>query len=485
MLQIPIAFLVGAIGFAALGSGSSGSGADGDKKETVESRLLRILKDRGVLSDAEFAELNEIGARMRAEETIANATLERNVLELTDRVLSQGDKKAAEEPKITYKHGRGVNIKFSDDFGITFNGFVQPRFSYINPGGLTSKGNDPRPTFEVRRLRVNIESQVMKDTTVRLQFDAAPNNGILRDGYIDHRFAQELHVRGGQMKRPFSRQQWSGVQFQQFIERSAVVERFRSLAGDRSNGAMLWGEVGEHKQFEWYAGVFNGEALNNTNANPDNLGAATGGLLPANASNDDTKPEAVARLVLNPMGQPGYSEGDLEMSDPKVSVGLGYMYTPERRGDPLGFPNPTPVALKEYDVHTIGADFAFKASGFFATGEYYYREIDPKDGLDAGTSVGVAVETGWFAQLGYFFGTEKNNGPEIAARFNLIDFQNDVPLTSESGETMIQDWQLAFSYYFAGHFAKLQADYTYREEDLRVGKDQQDHVVRLQAQVFF
>jgi phosphate-selective porin OprO and OprP len=497
MTQTTLALLA-ATAALALG-GRAAARSDDDGKETVETRLLRILRDRGVLSDKEFDELAALGARMRADEAMTSATLDRELRALTEKLSLQAEKKTDSGPALSYKFGKGITVKQGDDFSMTIGGRFQPRFTYISPDGPTEESatikNDDRATFEVRRARINFEGNVLgKDTTYKVQFDVAASTGTLRDAYIDHRFADEIHVRAGQMKRPFARQNFTSSGSLEFVDRSAVNDRFRSVnGGDRTNGLFLWGEL-EEKSIEWYAGAFNGEGLNNGNSNPPDLGGSTAGgsFLPANASNDDTGLEAVARLAYNPFGPIGYSEVDLDRTpDPKLGFGLNYMYTPERRGNPLGLAgNDIPAGqLPQYDVHTWGGDIAFRYLGLFATAEAFYREITATGNLgDTPGHFLSASETGWYVQGGYFFGSDtKHAGPEVAARYSQIDFDQSIaPAQTALTTQKVDDYTVAFSYYFEGHALKLQSDYTYRVRDLKgTAVDDQDQIFRIQAQIMF
>ncbi|MFN0207795.1 MAG: porin [Planctomycetota bacterium] len=464
-------------------------GTDEDGKETVESRLLKILRDRGILKDAEFNELLQLGRQMREQELLTTSALDKEIRELSDKIATQGDaKKTATETKIGYKHGKGLIVTQGDNFSMAIGARLQSRFSYISPDGKTSAGQDDRATFDTRRVRISFDGFVFdKNLEYKIQIATEAGTNILRDAYFDYKFAPEFHLRSGQMKRPFSRQNWTPSAEQQVVERASTVERFRSLAGDRDVGLLAWGELGEAKTFEWYAGVFNGEGLNNGTPNAVALGTSSGGLGAGVQSNNDSSGlEFVTRFVFNPNGPPKYSESDLDRSEElKTAFAIQYDYNPERRGNPLNIGGIVAPFLPTYDVHTVGGDFVMKYLGLFLTSEFYYREIVPTDRLNDGGGLRTSTETGWFAQAGYFFGEEKGKGPEFAVRYAQIDFdQNIVPANAFGGDTKIDDYTAAFNYYFAGHLLKLQAAYTYRVRNLRfIDANSEDQIFQLQAQV--
>jgi phosphate-selective porin len=504
-MQKVLAVLLVSLSFAF--NSSRALAATDDDKNSVEARLLRLLKDRGVITEGEYKELVSLGAQMRAEDKTTNMLLEREIADLSEllKARTQESKAAASGTQTTtsYKQGKGVTFTTGNDFAMTVGGYLQTRFTYVSPDGPTNgpaplpTAQDDRMSFDVRRARVKLDGYVFgQQTKYNIMFDVADTTSLLRDAYIDHEFAKELHIRGGQMKRPMSREQMGSATTLQFVDRASTVERFRSIAGDRSVGVQLWGELLEDSLLEWYAGAFNGEARNNGTPNPVVIGPASTGLLPANESNDDSSGlEGVARVAFNPLGKMPYTQSDVDISvDPKLALGLNYSFNPERRGNPLALtttganPQIPTGALPIYNAQTFGGDVAFKYMGFFATGEAYWRQISPAGSLaNTAGSFSTAIETGWYAQAGYFLGPEKNVGPEIAFRYANIDFDQGIaPASAAFGVTKIDDWTAGINYYFVGHLLKLQADYTYRVEGLQgTDVDHIDHVFRLQAQLVF
>ncbi|MBI3820644.1 MAG: hypothetical protein HY286_18300 [Planctomycetes bacterium] len=450
---------------------------DDDKNATVEVRLLKILKERGVIKENEYDELLKLGREIRAEESMTSAAIERELADLSEKMLRQADaKKADPETKVSYALGKGVTFSQGDAFSLNITAFLQPRFSFIAPKGPTKSGNDDRASFDLRRAEIVLSGNLLnKDLTYKLQFDPAPVAGSpLRDAFVNYRYIPELQIRAGQMRPNFSRQNFVGSDNLEVIERSSAIEVFRSVVGDRDNGVMLWGEL-DHELFEWYAGVFNGEGLNNGTTSAANIGPASSGLNVANASNNDSSGvNAKARIVFNPNGKPGYTEGDLELTDtPKVSFGVAYDHNPERRGNPIGIATGVggiPAGqLPNYDVDTWEGDFALKYRGLYISAEYFYREIAPTGNLQGFPgSFNTSTMTGGYAQAGYFMGEEKGKGAEVALRYSTIDWdQNIAPASVKGGVTKLDDYTAAFNYYWLGHSLKFQVAYTYRVEDIR------------------
>ncbi len=466
---------------------------DDERKPSVEVRLLRILKDRGVLSASEYEELIGLGDQMRREELLTSASFERELAALSERLEHRSAAQSQPaEVRLSYKHGDGVTVASGDRFAFTIGGREQIRFTYLAPDGKTSAGQDDRASFDIRRAKIYLKGfAVAKELTYQLTVDPTSVTGnTVRDAYLDFQIDPALHLRGGLQKRPFSRQNWTSSGDLQFVDRVSVVERFRGLGiGDRDVGAMAWGTLGANSLLEWYAGLFNGDGMNNGAPAAVGIGPNAGGLNVSNSSNNDSSGlEAIGRVVLNVNGAPGYSESDVAMSqDPRAAIALQYSFNPERRGNPLGIMGIPTGVLPTYDIHTFGADVAFKYEGLFFTSEAYYREIRPSGRLDDALVFNTATETGWFVQGGKFFAVDREKGPEVAIRYGQIDFdQNIAPAAPIGGTTKIDDLSAAFSYYFAGHALKLQLAYTYRVERLHgLGQHNEHQILQVQAQLKF
>ncbi|MBI3820643.1 MAG: hypothetical protein HY286_18295 [Planctomycetes bacterium] len=472
-------------------------GADDDKnKETVEVRLLKILKDRGVIKENEYEELLKLGKEMRTEDTLTSAAIEREITELRDNISQAvAAKKADPGVQVSYKMGDGVRFQQGDSLNMVISAYVQPRFTFVSPKGSTGTGNDDRASFEVRRTEMKFEGSIFdRDLTFKLQFDPAATAGTpLRDAYINYKFDPSFQVRAGQMRRAFTRQNFVGSCALQIIERSSATEVFRQVVGDRDDGVMFWGTFGDGQLFEWYGGAFNGEGLNSSTG-ATNIGSASSGLNVANSSNNDSSGvDLMGRIVFNPFGTPGYTEGDLDLTrDVKLAIGAGFDHNPERRGNPIGIATGVggiPAGqLPNYDIDTWEGDFSLKYQGLYISTEFFYREISPAGNLQGFPgSFNTSTMSGWYAQVGYFVSDTRGVGPEVALRYSTIDYdQNILPASVAGGDTKIDDYTAAFNYYFAGHSLKLQTAYTYRIETLRMHNPQGiDHIFQAGLQLQF
>jgi hypothetical protein len=102
-----------------------------------------------------------------------------------------------------------------------------------------------------------------------------------------------LHIRGGQFKVPFGRQEFTSSEKQQFVDRSILSFEFTK---SRDVGLMLWGATAQSR-VAWALGAFNGNQRNRP-------------------ANDNGKMQWNARLTFQPWGDVGYSEADFSERPP-------------------------------------------------------------------------------------------------------------------------------------------------------------------------
>jgi hypothetical protein len=321
-----------------------------------------------------------------------------------------------------------------------------------------------------------------------LMFDVASSpSSILRDAYLDYRFADEFHIRAGQQKRLMDFEGFTYGPRTVLVEASPTVFFFDALPGrEFEPGVTIWGQAID-KKLEYRFGLFNGDGPNN-GASLTNLGPGGQSLTPLNSNNNDSSGvEASGRVMFSPTGgfEPdtlGYVEGDYGISeDPKVGFGVSGDFNPERVSL-VGTP-PVPTKLIS-DTYTWSADAEFKYQGIFAIAEGFYQTVVNRT---SGTS--NLGNSGFFGQVGYFFGSDvKNRGFEVIGRYSNIDVDSPVPVAGgppASAITGTHDYTLGLNYVFAGHRLKLQSAYTYREAVVRALNNYYDNIFQLQVQLVF
>jgi hypothetical protein len=398
-------------------------------------------------------------------------------------VITEEDYQKVKKSKApSYSPGKGFTLTSEDGkFSLTIGGYIQPRYSFAE------KDDEHEPTaqqkdvseFRVRRAKLVLGGYAFtKDLTYKLQmeFTNSGNARMLDDAYVNYRLRDEIQVRGGQDKVPFSRQWLNSGWALSFIERSIASDAF--YAG-RDIGLMVNGKL-RGGMITYAIGGFGGSGQSTLSTSTDNA--------------------AALRLVLNPFGEVPYVEADIDMSrSPLLSIGGNYYHKAFRRSTTAGantngfatnnvqlvannlaFTSPSiPNGwlggganqfddAEKVDVDTLGADAVFKWMGLAVQGEFYYGRAEGQSSNE------LLHAQGGYGQVGYMI---LPRHLEAAVRYSLVD-----PDTEQDDDSRTE-YQGAVSYYFSGHPLKLQAEFTHRRDDARGGTD--DRIYRIQAQVMF
>jgi phosphate-selective porin OprO/OprP len=386
-------------------------------------------------------------------------------------VITEADFKEVTAAKpVAYRPGKGFTFISPDGkFQLSLGGRGQFIYQYLDRDEVNGPANEVR-LWRVRRFKVYMEGYAFtKNLTYRVQLDVAKSTSILDDAWINYRFIDEGQLRAGQFKIPFSRQELTSDGALQFVDRANAVDAFKP---SYDIGAMVHGKVMGGK-LAYSAGVFNGTGQNGTRTT--NSGAWA------------------ARAVFSPFGEMPYSEPDLgNTKNPLLSLGANYFANTLKRNGNATFLDTTTTTpaysgtagwlgkaaantaifdnTERVDVGTYGFEAAFKWRGLSAVGEYF-------GGKGEGQSLGRTVHArGYYGQAGYFLLPKKL---EVAARYSSVDPNRD----------RRQDLQVevtgAVSYYFQGHYLKLQGDYTNIHKQVAARPSTDDRQVRVQAQLAF
>ncbi len=340
---------------------------------------------------------------------------------------------AGDDP-VGYKEG--FFIKSADSpFQLKVQGRVQSRFTYEGVEGI-DKGADDQANFAIQRARLKISGSAWdKKVTYKFQTDYGQGAVVLKDFYVDYALNKGFHIRTGQWKRPFSRQQITSSGKQELVDRAITDAAF---GAGRDLGVAIHNNYEESPGVEWALGIFNGtgdkpvfSASQFTNV-PDRL-----------------NPTLVARVGYNYGGIDGYSEADFS-------------------GGPLRFALGTSV-LKNFDSDDSGdasmlaeVDAIVKVQGLSLSGGFY-TSFDADNALDG---------KGFHVQMGYLI----SNKYQPVVRYGLIDPDGDGNNTSEIA--------LGLSVYFHKHNLKWQTDVaSKRGEDVSISDG--DTIVRSQLQLAF
>lgn len=459
-------------------------GDDDGRELSVEEELLRTLRENGVITDTQFSDLTKLATRLRKERSTTRAELDAEVSKLADMLQERAasapaGKQAPDAVLVSFKEG--FRFKTADGKFELHPWFVfRERFTFVDADDKTPGLNgEDTGSFEARTARLWFDGFIgTEDLRYLIMFDvASAGAGILRDAYLDYRFAPEFHIRAGQMKRPVDREGFMYAPRTGLVDKAAPVVFFqRAPASDFEPGVMAWGELSA-AEFEYYFGVFNGDGANN-GPSPTTIGTAGGPFLPANSNNNDSSGvEVVARLGWNALGGPfGYSEGDYELStEPKLAFGTHYSFNPERNPFP-------PAGVGQAHISTMGADVAFRYQGFFALAEVFARHIDRRP---SNAPAPDTLDTGYFVQAQYFFGSEPKTGFELLGRWAQLDLDTTAAPAPFAVDSLVNDATLGLNYLFNGHRLKLQSALTYRDRDRRQTTGSYETIFQLQLQAIF
>jgi hypothetical protein len=419
---------------------------------SVDGRLLEILRQRGVITQAEFAELKGLEADLRKE-----AELESKVANRVDEMVAR---LAEDAPKVSYKIGSGFGFKSGDGrFTLNVGGRIQVRATYSARENENGNQNDEDlQDFTVQRARLwfkghafdpNLKYEVQIEvagTTARpansagTAFDSADTSlnrlAELRYAYVDWQVCDArpwYNLKAGEFKIPYSRHQMTSSGRLEFVDRAITDPAF---APSFSYGAMVWGTFGgeKHDLFEYYAGVFDG---------PGGIGNVEG----ANINNNDDGLLYAGRVAVNPFGAMAYAESDLRACPERdgflMALGANAYYHQD---------NNRSATLRNFDDWGVGADLAMAWRGLFFLGEMHYRndqQPNANDALDV---------FGWMAQLGYMVVPKKF---EVGIRYADVESDGATAMTPATVPTNSagRELLLVLGYFWHDHNMKLQADF--------------------------
>lgn len=118
------------------------------------------------------------------------------------------------------------------------------------------RGSSKNPThFDIRRARIDFQGMFYQYISFRLQAEFA-DSPYIRNAWVDFHFKDWLHLRGGQMKPPFSTSWWTLDNNVHFLERGAGTPVYPYF--DR--GWWLWGELLQ-KTFIWNLSAWTGAGM--------------------------------------------------------------------------------------------------------------------------------------------------------------------------------------------------------------------------------
>lgn len=323
--------------------------------------------------------------------------------------------------------GGGVTLKYGDsslNFGVwgqfRWTGDDKEDFDADTEGSGVGHEDGFSSFFSIPRIRFYAQGTVFKTWIgYKFEYEVSSTNSDgaskVKDGYVDVTRFHMAAVRMGQYKVPFSLQELTSDQRQEFIERAITNPKF---AAGRDQGVMLWGATTD-KRFGYQAGVFNG--------------AGEG------RNQDDQSLMSVARVWTAPLGEYKLSEGPVDNADKFVFL-VGGAY---RTGEPVRGAVTTGEFEGVNDESAWNVETAVRFWRCFGTAEYF-KMSDEQDDPDP-----TVRSAGWHAQFGIMVVAKHL---EVAGRYALINPDED------AHDDDVVERRLALTYFLSGHNVKLQLD---------------------------
>jgi phosphate-selective porin len=312
-----------------------------------------------------------------------------------------------------------------------------------------SDGND---RFYLRRARLNAAGRFLEEFNFRAELELAGSlsntSGLraqLTDAYINWNRFDSANVRAGQFKTPFGFEQLYQDSQLTFAERSLVSDR---LTPGRQLGAQAGGEYW-FDRFNWAAGVFNGNGINQN-------------------FNDNDRFLEVGRVSVAPVSGRYFDQpsrwtigiDSFRSRDASVSVATEFGI------------DSTPTSAAKDNVFAgvrrgIGYDSQVQFGPVEAWGEYLQVTFDPADRVP----LRHVKSNGWSGQLSAFV---IENKLQLAARRERFDPNTNAGRNETNTTTLGANW------YFKQNDIKLQLDWL-RSDVPGLTKTQQKWIARLQT----
>jgi len=451
-----------------------------------ESDDLQLqLKKMEEMMQEQMGMINNLKSKIEMQEDISKSYVtaidEEVIGKRVDEYLQKGEGKGMwaeimKRPKLAYKKGFVFETQ-DKNFSMKINGRIQFRYSYEDRDTNNKAQDEDDSSFRLRRARVKFSGKAYKHFKYKIELALASTGTVdgskaieLYDFWASWNKNPAASIQFGQWKVPWNRQRVVSSQNLQMIDRASSQDEFTM---DRQIGVMLHGKL-LNKKFEYYTGVFNGNARNqSTNGNNEML--------------------YIARASWNPFGAYGKGIGEVESDinfSEKPIAHLSAAISYDSAGDrekfssttiDLDSPVGTGVTLKEVDKTSVVAEYGLKYRGFSTSAEAYWRRFDDIGSDNSGSvGSGTIIDRGFFVQGGYFILPKK---VELAGRYSLVDFDD------ERDEDAVRETTLGVNWFINGtHDNKLQLNWIRQDNELPNSvsrSDDIDNTFRMQYQLAF
>jgi phosphate-selective porin OprO/OprP len=263
---------------------------------------------------------------------------------------------------------------------------------------------------EVRRAYLTLQGTMYDDWGYRLQYNFAskgPNRTGILDTYIDYKGFDNVDLRVGHFKEPFTLQEASSDNFVTFTERALLA----AFSPGRRIGAMA--SHGE-KYSTWAVGLF-GESIAKKERSVDEGWGASGRMTYA---------------LINEAGQLVHLGAGANYRDTAGANTVRFKQAPETHIAGVNIVD-TGTIFEAKNVVKLSAEFATVTGPFSAQAEYISTSVNRSVGSDLGFD-------GWYLETAYFLTGESR-------QYKQGKFTKPLP-KSNVGEGGMGAWQLALRY---------------------------------------
>jgi phosphate-selective porin OprO/OprP len=379
--------IAGAIFSSFIGSAYAGS--------EIET-LITMLHENGMVNDAQFGRL-----QAELKQNQANTNQEKQQVQ---KQLAEATKPTDVEVQVK----GGVTVKTRDGkFSTKIGGRVQADAATYSGDPEIGDGT------EIRRARIYLNGVMYTDWAYKLEYDFAStgaNGKGIADAFVAYNGFNDLEIKVGHFKDPFSLEQQTSSNNVSFTERSLTS----AFTAGRHIGAMV---STEQEHWSLAGGVF-GDSLTATNgaAHDQDEGWGLGARATFAPINEKTQ---VVHLGLG-----------LNYRD---TGGLGTTSFKQQPETHIGGINiaDTGTISNVTDFYKVGAEVATIMGPFSAQAEYITTSVSRNTATDLDFD-------GWYAQAGYFLTGESRN-------YKNGSFGSIKPKASV-GEGGIGAWELAIRY---------------------------------------
>jgi phosphate-selective porin OprO/OprP len=359
--------------------------------------LITMLHENGMVNDAQYG-------RLQAELKQNQSTASQDKQQVQEQ-LAEATKPSDVEVQVK----GGVTIKTRDGkFSTKIGGRVQADAATYSGDLEIGDGT------EIRRARMYLNGVMYTDWAYKLEYDFANTNSNgsngIADAFVAYNGFDDLEIKVGHFKDPFSLEQQTSSNNVSFTERSLAS----AFAAGRHIGAMV---STEQQHWSLAGGVFGDSltATNGTNHDQDE-GWGLGARATFAPINEKTK---VVHFGLG-----------LNYRDTGGLGATSFKQQPETHVGGINIADTGNIGNVN-DFYKVGAEVATVMGPLSAQAEYITTSVSRNAATDLNFD-------GWYAQAGYFFTGESRN-------YKNGSFGSITPKASV-GEGGIGAWELALRY---------------------------------------